>query len=376
MYRANPDQPVRVAHVSSAHRTSDVRIHLREAASLAAAGYDVTVIAVKHEIPLPDTGVKVVSLRARRRLARVTMGSLAAIWTAIRIRAEVVHLHDPELIWAVLPLKFGGKVVIYDAHEDLPKQMLAKPYLPAGTKSAAAWLTSGLLKLASRSDHVVAATETIATRFPSATTTVVRNYPRLREADESNLAPSDRPPNVGYLGVMSSERGATQMVDAFASDYFPAGWGAVLAGPTSPASLLDELASRAGWRRVDYRGFLTTDGARDLLSACRVGIVVLQRTPAYLDSLPTKMYEYFAAGIPVIASDFPLWRSIVEPLDCGILVDETSPDAIAAAINRYASDPELLARHGANALRAAQNQLNWANEEQSLLRAYMRSRGR
>jgi glycosyltransferase involved in cell wall biosynthesis len=363
-------RPVRVVHVSSAHRSSDVRIHLREAASLAKAGYNVTLVAVGHDIELPQTGVRVVKLRERERLQRVTIGTADAVWTALRTGAKVFHLHDPELVWAILPLRLLGKWVIYDAHEDLPRQMLTKSYMSPFVRIIAAGLSQLVIKVASLSNHVIAATEKSATTFPSYKVSLVRNYPRLRTGDRAARAISERSLHVAYIGVMSEERGALQMVDSFESANFPQSWRAMLAGPTTPEGLLNEMRERQGWRHVDYHGFLSTDGARDLLLDCRVGICVLQRTESYLDSLPTKMFEYFAAGMPVVASDFPLWRSIVEEHNCGLLVDETSPDAIAEAISRYDREPELLREHAANALRAAEQILNWEKEEETLLRVY------
>jgi glycosyltransferase involved in cell wall biosynthesis len=101
-----------------------------------------------------------------------------------------------------------------------------------------------------------------------------------------------------------------------------------------------------------------------------VGLVLFRDTEAHRDALPTKMFEYFAAGLPVIASDFPLWRDIIAGGECGQLVDQTDPDAVARAVARYAADPALLARHGANARRLAVSRLNWTREEAALAAAY------
>lgn len=357
-----------IVHVSSAHPASDPRIHLREAATLAAAGYDVTLVAVSPQAEMPDTGVKVVTLPRRRRLMRMTVSAVQAVALALRTKARIVHLHDPELVWAIPLLRARGRVVVYDAHEDLPHQVLNKPYLPGPLGGVASRLAHLVVRAAARADHVVAATEPVAQRFPARKVTTVRNYPILRSS-ESPTPAEERPPNVAYLGAISTTRGAAEMVDALASDFFPQDWRAIMAGAVPPA-LLDSLREREGWARADYRGFLAPDAARDLLEQCRVGLVTLQRTPAYLDSLPTKMFEYFAAGIPVVASDFPLWRSIVEQYECGLLVDERDPDSIAAAVAAYANDPAMLARHGENARDAARHHLNWASQATILVDLY------
>ena len=189
------------------------------------------------------------------------------------------------------------------------------------------------------------------------------------------MASTARHPNVAYNGALTVDRGALVLVDALAHPDFPSGWGAILAGDVSPPALLAELQSRPGWSRVDYRGVVSPTAARDLLRECRVGIVLSQRRDSYLESLPTKMFEFFAAGLPVVASDFPAWRPIVLHPDKGTLVDESSPAAVARAVSAYAHNEVTLNEQSRNASVAAVTQLNWASEEQLLLALYARVLG-
>ncbi|USQ76096.1 glycosyltransferase family 4 protein [Ornithinimicrobium cryptoxanthini] len=338
---------------------------------MARVGHTVAFVGNAHDIDLPFTGVTLHTIQRRGRLGRLTLGSLEAVRLALTTNPEIVHLHDPELTWSIIPLRLKGIKVVYDAHEDLPQQVLSKEYLNRWMRPLGSWAAHVIVKLASASDIIVAATETIATRFPSDKTVVVRNFPILRASD-AETSMKYRTNAVGYVGVMGATRGTKEMVEAFAHPDFPSTWKAIIAGIGSPENFLGTLRLSDGWNKVDYRGFVSADDARDLLKECKVGIVTLRRTPAYLDSLPTKMFEYFAAGIPAVASDFPLWRSIIEEYDCGILVNEESPEEIARAVGRYAEDPELLTRHSHNARKAALGDLNWNREEKVMLAAYER----
>lgn len=363
---------VRVAHVSSAHRWTDNRIHLREAASLSRAGYDVHLIAVEHDVAIEATGVTDHQLTALPRVRRLTLGSMRAIIRALQTRPRVVHMHDPELIWAVVPLRLMGKVVIYDAHEDLPLQVMLKDYLPRSVRAMVAIFARILLRVAAHSTHVVAATEAIARRFPADRVTVVRNLPVLRPEESSWETVSARPPNIAYNGALTTERGARVLVEALGHPDFPEGWGAILAGDVAPVSLLGDLQALPGWARVDYRGVVSPHAARDLLRECRLGVVLSQKNQSYLESLPTKMFEFFAAGVPVIVSDFPLWQAIVADRKCGLLVDETSPGAVARAVATYASDAARLEADARNARSAAVDEYNWRSEEEALVALYDR----
>ena len=101
-----------------------------------------------------------------------------------------------------------------------------------------------------------------------------------------------------------------------------------------------------------------------------MGLITLAPIPNYLESYPTKLFEYMAAGIPVVASDFPLFRNIVEGADCGLLVDPKSPKQIAEAIDWLIDHPEDAERMGANGKRAARDTYNWHGEARKLTTLY------
>ncbi|WP_168187216.1 glycosyltransferase [Salinibacterium sp. UTAS2018] len=360
-----------VVHVSSAHPWTDNRIHYRECVSLQKTGYDVHLIAIESAVEAPKTAVHVVALPRLPRLKRVVFGSVRAVRHGLKTRASIFHLHDPELVWAVPLLRLLGKKVIFDAHEDLPIQVLSKEYLAPWSRTlmkAAAYAAVGLMKM---SNHVIAATETIAGRFPEDRVSVVHNYPPLRAVESAATPVAEREKLLVYVGAMGATRGAAQMVDTLNSPSFPADWRLELAGSMAPA-LADELGAAPGWSRVNFHGPVPPDEARNIILSARVGLVVLQGSRAYRESLPTKMFEYFAAGVPVIASDFPLWRSIIERYECGLLVNENSPVEIADAVAAYAANPVLLEQHSRNARKAATDVFNWTQEVPTLEAVYQR----
>lgn len=361
--------PHRVLHLSSAHPWTDNRIHWREAISLGAEGYDVGLYAVATEDDV-RTPIRVSRSVRLSRFQRMSIGTLRALRVALSSGAEIIHIHDPELIWTIPVLRSTGRKVIYDAHEDLPSQVMNKPYLPHALRKPVSWAAKGVVSFAGiSSSWVIAATETIAQRFDRQKTTVVRNFPHAPAEVEEKLEVEDRSTYAVYVGGVSKSRGGHVMVDAFASSSLPAGWQLLMAGPSSE-SYIKELGQRPGWKNVKYYGQVPPTEAREKIAQSRVGIVALKGTEAYRDSLPTKMFEYMADGAAVIASDFPLWRSIIERFDCGVLIDENSSEAIAEAIASYAADEELLRRHSRNGIKAAKEWLNWENEAKSLLTAY------
>ena len=93
-------------------------------------------------------------------------------------------------------------------------------------------------------------------------------------------------------------------------------------------------------------------------------------TPPHVHALPTKLFEYMGAGLPIIASDFPLWREIIQDQNCGMLVDPTNVTAIAAAIDWMYQHPEEARLMGENGRRAIQSKLNWEAEAKTLHKVY------
>jgi glycosyltransferase involved in cell wall biosynthesis len=368
-------RPARVALLSSLHLPSDTRIFQKEARTLAAAGYDVTYV-VPHD---RDEEVKGVHIRAFHRpgtrLQRIFTSSPRMLWAAAKLRADVYHFHDPELIPVGLVLKLLGRRVIYDAHEDVPKSLLERSYLPRWVRRPLALMVGLAEKAASRAfDLVVVAGEGIQESFRGhARTLLIRNYPiedEFRNGARSRSGSDGF--NVIYTGALTPIRGAVEMVEAIgmvAERYRPR---LIICGKYHPTALAARVRQMAGFSRVDFRGQVDYEAMPEVLARADVGLVCFLDAPNHVNSGPTKLFEYMAAGLPVIASDFPTWREIVEGNECGLCVDPTDPAAIAAAIEHLAEHPERRAEMGANGRRAVLARYNWQAEGRRLIEAYAR----
>lgn len=365
-------EPTRVAHLSSVHPWDDNRIFTRHCRTLAGQGYLVTLVATGTRPATDQDGVRVISWpRPAGRLRRVLSSIPRVLVAARQLRADIYHLHDPELVPLIPFLRVAGARVVYDAHEDLPSQILDKHYLPAAIRPLIASLAVVLCAVIDRlADHVVAATPTIAQRFRNIDCTVVHNYPELLDDVDLAVDYEDRELVIAYVGVISSLRGARQMVDGVGLAAVTEEWRLRLVGRYIPSTLREALTSRAGWSRVEEVGEVSKRRARELISSARIGLVLFQPTRAHTEALPTKMFEYMAGGLPVVVSDFPLWREIVTEAGCGIVVDPTKPDAIADALTQLASDPLRAKEMGEKGRIAVLSQLNWSAEKLKLLGVY------
>ena len=142
------------------------------------------------------------------------------------------------------------------------------------------------------------------------------------------------------------------------------------AGEFAPQDLRDGVSQMPGWERTEYMGTLDRPGVLRVLGQARLGLLTLHPSPAQYEAWPVKLFEYMCAGVPVIASDFPLWREIVQGAGCGLLVDPLNPQAIAQAIEFVLTHPREAAAMGQRGREAVGRRYNWETEEKKLLKLY------
>ncbi len=363
---------MKVVHLSSVHLANDVRIFWKECSSLAKAGYQVSYV-VPHAADTVIEGVRICSVsRAPRRWLRMTLTTWHIYRRAALERACLYHFHDPELIPVGLLLKRKGAKVIYDAHEDLPKQVMTKEWIPSFGRRALAHLAARLEQKASQEfDAIVAATPAIAQRFPASKTVVVQNFPRRDEFSNSCKLPfSERPMQIAYVGGLTRIRGAREMVMAMSYLQEIKDASLLIAGKIHPHGLERELSVIRGWERVRLLGWCERAQVAQLLGQSRAGLVVFRPAPNHVEAQPNKLFEYMAAGLPVIASNFPLWRELVDSNSCGVSVDPTDSRAIAEAIRRVLCYPQESEQMGQRGLRLVREQYNWEQEFGKMLSLY------
>lgn len=352
------------------HPRHDIRIFIKQCCSLAACGYQVSLVVADGLGDEQRDGVQIVDAGGcAGRLHRMSVGAWRVYRSALALQGDLYQLHDPELLPVGLLLERRGKRVVFDAHEDVPLQLLSKPYLARPLRRILASAYGWLQKVtAHRFDGIVAATPSIASRFApyNSATTCICNYPLLAEF-QAPTPWDERNDTVCYLGDITAIRGAHEIVRAMGKVR-----GATrlnLAGCAEP-ELLGQLQREPGWQRVNALGQLDRKGVRSVLAQASAGLVTLHPTANYLDCLPIKMFEYMAAGIPVIASNFPAWRAIIDTFHCGVCVDPLDPDAIAGAIDRLNADPLAAQDMGNNGRTAVLSHFYWEREFKSLLALY------
>jgi glycosyltransferase involved in cell wall biosynthesis len=291
---------------------------------------------------------------------------------ALTEHADLYHFHDPELIPVGLLLKLSGKRVIYDVHENVLEDVLSKDYIPHGLRRLVAGMVQIVERLgAALFDGIVAATETIAKRFAKDRAITVQNFPIPAELITVKAIPYARRPLIAaYLGGITPVRGIKEMVQAMAELplFLPAKL--ILIGSFTPPELEHATTQLPGWGRVEFMEWQPREKLADTLSRSRVGLVLYHPVPVHVGAQPNKLFEYMSIGIPVIASNFPLWREIIEECKCGIVVDPLNPKEIANAMLWLFDHPTEAEAMGIRGMEAVNSRYNWSHESKKLVSLY------
>lgn len=345
---ANPakDLPdhVQVLHLSTVHHSHDNRVRNKETLGLARAGVDVG-LAIQCAADDSSGAFPVYSLPSPgQRVARLT-GSQVSAWKLLsRLRPRIVHIHDPELVPMVwLWARTHRAHAIYDAHEDLVKQIETKTYLNRYAKPVARFAAQVLVGWADKGmDAIVAATPEVAQAFTNPKTTVVRNYPWLSDFEAD---PQPIPGRMVYVGDLTEERKLSLMIEATrrAREQVPTAH-LVLAGRAKGAAAAT-LEREADGEVIRYLGLLEPTQIPTVVASGQVGLILLAPLPNYVTSLPTKLFEYMAGAVPFLGSDFEGWRTMFPA--GGVFVDSQSTESTVAAMVEMLTDPERCARIGA-----------------------------
>ncbi|MBL8314798.1 MAG: glycosyltransferase [Rubrivivax sp.] len=365
-----------VVHVTTVHPRDDIRVFRKECVSLAQAGYTVVQVVGDGKGNAVESGVRIVDIGRSPggRVARMWSQSRRALAQVRELRPRLVHLHDPELLPLGVALARDCVPVVYDAHEDVPRQILTKQWIPAvWRRPLASAFELYENRSASRLAAVCAATPHIARRFAAVApiSVNVSNFPFLEELAPA-AAPRPRERAVCYVGGLTRTRGVLQMVRALA--HAP-GVRLILCGRFEDAALEAELLAEPNWSRVEFLGQVGRDAVRQVMARSAAGLVTLLPMPSYVDALPIKMFEYMSAELPVVASDFPLWREIVDQAGCGVCVDPQDPRAIGQAMLAFVNDAQRVHAAGQAGRRAVIERYHWPAAEGELLALYERLLG-
>lgn len=362
----------RVVHITTVHHPYDPRIFYKQCMSLKKANYDVYLIAQKAEHEQND--IKHIPLQSyTSRWKRMILGTMSAYKKAKRLNADIYVFHDPELMLVGALLKKRHNIVIYDIHEDYVTSILQKNYIPRIFRTWIAKIYKLIEKILTRNMELCLAEKYYKDLYGRGT--CILNYPLINENLLQNKQSENkmRENKVLYTGNVTVDRGALihakiPKIDPNVSVQFIG---------KCPRSLADKIYEVAGNQKdqIHLRGidqFIVKDEIEAMYHQHHwlAGIALFPPTEHYMKKELTKFFEYMNAGLPIICSNFPVWKKFIETYKCGIAVDPYNEEEIKNALNTLRNNPQLANEMGKNGRKAVQEELNWLSEERKLLDWY------
>lgn len=370
----------KVCHFSSVHSIDDIRIFEKECTSLASAGFDVTWIACGNIAFQDDrNGVKRISLvvPVKNRLQRFLKRANAVYKRAVEVDADIYHFHDPELIPYALKLKCLGKKVIFDSHEDVPNDIMSKTYLNPIVR----YILFGFYNLfeyvfIGKFDAVISVTPHIVNKLKklNPNTYQITNFPLIDKKNEGKLAYNNEKfdiPTLFFAGGVTELWMHKNIINALDKIDYEIKY--IIAGKASE-SYMNDLRKMNSWSKCEYLGVIPYSLVQYYYSKSHIGLAVLKYPNDERDRLGTlgntKLFEIMLASLPVICTDFILWKKIIEDNNCGLCIQANNENAIASAITHLLKDQSLSRKMGENGRRVVIDKYNWSTQEEVLISLY------
>ncbi|MDY9920636.1 MAG: glycosyltransferase [Synergistota bacterium] len=368
---------IKVCHMTTVHKRYDGRILKKECVSLANAGYDVTLLVADN---LPDENFKNVKISSidfspKNRLDRILNSKKQMLKKALLINADVYHFHDPELIPVGLSLKKKNKKVIYDSHEDYREDIKDKFWIPYIIRLPMSAIFSIYENYAFKKfDCVISVTPHIVNKFKkyNKNTFQITNYPIFVDIDNLIKNNEFKNKNVCFTGLMSPiwmHENIIKAINNLKNIKY------ITAGPTE-GDYLNILKNNDPNSCLKYKGIVPQEKVFEIFKNSCSGIALLNysRATGFKTGTigNTKLFEYMMAGLPVICTDFVLWKEIIDKWACGICVSPYDIHAIADAIDFIINDPEKAKAMGDNGQKAVYEEYNWSTQETILLSIYQK----
>jgi len=358
---------INVCHITTGHSVASVRIFHKECKTLKKAGFRVFLIGPSKE----DTIIQGIFVRAlpqpNSKFDRIFKNTVLCFIASLKVNAQLYHFHDPELIFVGFFLKFLGRRVIYDVHEDVPKQIFHKNMF--GNRVFNRIIGTVFFRLQKVGslffDGIVGVSPSIVNKFDKNKTILVRNFPILDLIAKANeKATKEQPPVCIYPGLLSKKRGIKEVIEAIGM--LEGKVQLLLMGKWENPHFKRECESLKGWLYTKYLGHVAVKQVYSYMKASTVGIVNYHESG--IEAIPNKPFEYMACGLPVIMSNRPDWQRLFE--SSALFVNPKDPANIAQAIDLLVENEALRKQLETSGCNLVNGKLNWEWEGKTLVQFY------
>lgn len=356
-----------IIHITTVHYRYDVRVNYKYCQSLSKAYNDVTLLVADGNGFEKIGNLQIVDIGKPKfgRIGRLFFGNIKVFIYLIRCQTSIIHFHDPELLPIAFLMKLLGRKVVYDMHENLPLEILTKNYVPRVFRKFLSFAINNFQQFTFRYVPVIFAEISYVKYFPLAShKETILNYPLNNIANNKLIINKEKEFTLGYMGGVTVERGAIvilKAVEKLREDGIAVNL--IFVGPVAEEvseSLIYNKATKEGW--ATFEGRLKPIDGWEKMSRCHVGLAILQDSPNFIESYPTKLFEYMLMGLPIITSNFPLYKEVIDESKCGATVNPSSIKEIASTISWLFDNRNEAVKIGERGRKIAEKKYSWESE--------------
>lgn len=360
-----------ITHLTSVHSRFDVRIYYKLCRSSKKLG-DVNLICADGKGDKNIDGINIIDVgKFDNRFYRMWSAVNKVYQKAVLIETDIYHIHDPELLRIAIKLS-KKRPVIFDMHEDYSAVISEKYYLNFFLRYIISRIYNLYESYVLKKIHAVITVTSflkrkILSKNNKLRVKVIHNFPIVNNLI-NRVNVNDNQFKICYAGVIAEERGIKTLVKS--SELTKNNVKINLAGSFYTNKFADDLRKEPGWKNVIYQNYLDRDELDKFYQDSIIGIHIPKNNKNEFTAMPIKIFEYLLAGLPIIVSDFPFYKSLIKRKPCGLVVNPEDALEVAKAIDYLIDNRILREKFSNNGKSLILSKYNWNNEEKKLFDFY------
>jgi glycosyltransferase involved in cell wall biosynthesis len=368
---------IKVCHLTCAHEANDIRIFQKECVSLAKEGYEVYLVASNAESKVVN-GINIVgvSVKSMNPIYRLMVSAKKVYQAALKINADIYHFHDIELFKYGVKLKQKGYKVIFDSHENWIGYTEELSWLPTIIKKlSSSIIKRNYSKYLNDFDAVITVSPHIVDNLNKYREKIylICNYPIYNEQLMPKINKEEfkkRNKIACYAGTVyktSSQEIIIKSIKEISNlSYYIIG--------SISKKYKKKLLEIDNSKKVYFLDFMPHKELLNYYQKCTIGVSIFN----YAANLGgkkgslgvNKIYEYMASGLPIICTDFELWKKIIDEFHCGIYVNPYDSNAIERSFRYFVDNIDQAYEMGQNGQKAILEEFNWNSQAIKLCDIY------
>lgn len=372
---------MKVCHITSGHSRYDARIFRKQCRTLVQNGIETVLVCCDGKDAESRDGIQIVSYSDHSLSKKERFKLLFVNQTFLRyllsLNADIYQFHELELLEVGRLLKKNGRKVIFDSHENWKEHITGLlPNVFLMQRIFSCFFDLYYKYVLKKFDAIFSVSPNMVSELSKYNANVyfVSNYPIISNADEF-IRPSFDTNTFVYAGTVyefSNQQNITkaiQKIDSYSTSYLVIG--------NIDDKLKEKMLSLDNSHKLSFVSWVVPEDLRKRMSQCLAGVVLFDYIPLCCNREgqmgSNKIFEYMQIGLPVICTDFLLWKKlIIDKYDCGIYVSPNNLDEITRAMRFLIENKSEARRMGENGRLAVLNEFNWENGIEEYLKIYHR----